>query len=105
MLLFIGQLEESEETARRADLVITAIGAWCPGLFLSYGRAWRPQAEGRLAEACERYEHIEATCARVGLREPCEVPWAVPGTPQEPAVFLVSSRGRRRSCAPCSASS
>jgi ATP/maltotriose-dependent transcriptional regulator MalT len=76
VLLLMGRLDDSEESASRADTVVTAMRAWQQYLFLAYGRAWRCLAEGRLAEACEHYGRIEAISARVGLREPCEVPWA-----------------------------
>jgi ATP/maltotriose-dependent transcriptional regulator MalT len=75
LLLLMGRLEESEEVAREADALVTAFGGWQPSLHLAYWRAWRCLAEGRLSDACALYEQIEATSARVGLREPCEVPW------------------------------
>ena len=76
LCLLTGRLEESEESARRAEAIITALGAWQPSLHLAYGRAWRCLVEGRLADACALYEQIETTSIRVGLREPCEVQWA-----------------------------
>jgi len=76
LYLVTGRLAESAESARRAEAMVTALGAWQPSLHLAYGRAWQHLAEGRLAEACAQYEQIEAVSARVGLREPCEVPWA-----------------------------
>jgi ATP/maltotriose-dependent transcriptional regulator MalT len=76
LALLAGRLGESEEAARQADGAVSALRAWQPSLFLAYGRAWRCVAEGRLGDACAVYEQIEATSARVGLREPCQVPWA-----------------------------
>ena len=76
LLLLSGRLAESEESARQAETVVTALRVWQPSLSLDYGRAWRCLAEGRLAEACELYERMETVSARVGLRDPCEVPWA-----------------------------
>jgi DNA-binding CsgD family transcriptional regulator len=65
---------------RRAIPPVEASGAalaiWPASLWLDYGRAWRRLAEGRLAEACELYERMETLGARVGLGEPCAVPWA-----------------------------
>ena len=76
LCLVAGRLAESAESASRAEVMLTALGAWQPSLHLDYGRGWRCLAEGRLAEACEVYERIETVSARVGLREPCEVAWA-----------------------------
>jgi DNA-binding CsgD family transcriptional regulator len=73
--LLMGRLNESDEAASQADAAVTAFGAWQPSLTLAYGRAWRCLAEGRLARACELYEHLEAVSLRVGLREPCYAPW------------------------------
>jgi ATP/maltotriose-dependent transcriptional regulator MalT len=77
LLLLMGRLEEFDQAVKRAEPVVAAIGAWCATLYLWYGQGWRCLSEGRLAQACALYEQIEATTARVGLREPCEVPWAV----------------------------
>jgi ATP/maltotriose-dependent transcriptional regulator MalT len=76
LCLLTGRLAESAESASRAEAMVAALGAWQPSLHLDFGRGWRCLAEGRLAEACELYEGIETVSARVGLREPCEVPWA-----------------------------
>jgi DNA-binding CsgD family transcriptional regulator len=77
LLLLMGRLEQYEQAVKQAEPVVAAIGAWCAALYLWYGQAWRCLSEGRLAQACALYEQIEATTAQVGLREPCEVPWAV----------------------------
>jgi DNA-binding CsgD family transcriptional regulator/tetratricopeptide (TPR) repeat protein len=76
LLLLSGCLAESEESARRTDDLVRAMGGWQPSLNLAYGRAWRYLAEGRLGDACALYEHIEATAKGAGVREPCDVPWA-----------------------------
>jgi DNA-binding CsgD family transcriptional regulator len=76
LLLLSGRLAESEESARRADDLVGTIGGWQPSMNLTYGRAWRSLAEGRLADACTLYEYMEATAKGVGVREPCDLPWA-----------------------------
>jgi ATP/maltotriose-dependent transcriptional regulator MalT len=76
LCLLTGRLAENAEASSQAAAMVTALGAWQPSLHLMYGQAWRCVAEGRLADACELYELIRATSARVGLHEPCEVPWA-----------------------------
>ncbi len=76
LCLLTGRIAESAEAARRAQTMVTGLGAWQPSLQLMYGMAWRCLADGRLADACGLYERIEAVSSRVGLREPCEVPWA-----------------------------
>jgi len=76
VLLHLGRLEESETCISSAEPIVTAIGAWSAQLWLSYVRGWRLVAEGRFAEACETYAGMEAMTERVGIGEPCEVPWA-----------------------------
>jgi ATP/maltotriose-dependent transcriptional regulator MalT len=76
LYLMAGRLTESGEAAGQAEAMVTAFGGWQSSLNLDYGRGWRCLAEGRLAEACDLYSRIETVSARVGLREPCEVPWA-----------------------------
>lgn len=88
LLLLTGRLDESEEAAREADALVAAFGGWQPSLHLATWRAWRCLAEGRLADACAQYEQIEALSARVGLREPCEIPW----TRHAIATYLGSGR-------------
>jgi DNA-binding CsgD family transcriptional regulator len=88
LLLLMGRLEESEEVAREADALVTAFGGWQPSLHLAYWRAWRCLAEGRLSDACALYEQIEVASARLGLREPCEIPW----TRHAIATYLGSGR-------------
>jgi len=88
LALLTGRLSESEEAARQAEVIVTALRAWQPSLFLAYAQAWRGLAEGRLTDACALYEQIEETSNRVGLREPCEVPWARHGV----AAYVRSGR-------------
>ncbi len=76
LALFTGHLDECDELARRVEAIVTALAIWPASLWLDYGRAWRCMAEGRLAEACGIYDRMEALSARVGLGEPCAVPWA-----------------------------
>jgi DNA-binding CsgD family transcriptional regulator len=76
VLLHLGRLEESEACIRTARPVVEAIGAWSAELWLSYDQGWRLIAEGQFAEASQIYAAMEAMTHRVGIGEPCEVPWA-----------------------------
>jgi DNA-binding CsgD family transcriptional regulator len=76
VFLLMGRLEESEGVRSQVEPVVTALGIWSASLWLSYTRAWRLLSEGRLAEACELYAEMEATTSKVGIGEPCVVPWA-----------------------------
>jgi DNA-binding CsgD family transcriptional regulator len=75
-LLQAGRLQDSEACISGAEPTVKAIGAWSAWLWLSYFRGWRLVAEGRFAEASQVYAGMEAMTRRVGLGEPCEVPWA-----------------------------
>ena len=76
LALFTGHLEECDQLSRQLETNIIALAVWPAALFLDYGRAWRSLIEGRLADACDLYGRMEAMGARVGLGEPCAVPWA-----------------------------
>ncbi len=76
VLLHTARLEDSEACISAAEPIVKAIGAWSAELWLSYARGWRLVAEGRFAEASQTYAGMEATTRRVGIGEPCEVPWA-----------------------------
>jgi hypothetical protein len=76
VFLLMGRLEESEAVRGQVEPVVTALGIWSASLWLSYTRAWRLLSEGRLAEACELYAEMVATTSKVGIGEPCVVPWA-----------------------------
>jgi DNA-binding CsgD family transcriptional regulator len=76
VFLVTGRLEESEAVRSQVEPVVTALGIWSSSLWLSYTRGWRLLSEGLFSEACELYAEMEATTARVGIGEPCVVPWA-----------------------------
>jgi len=76
LALFTGHLDECDKLSRQLETDIIAVAVWPAALWLDYGRAWRSLVEGRLADACDLYERMEAMGTRVGLGEPCAVPWA-----------------------------
>jgi DNA-binding CsgD family transcriptional regulator len=76
VLLHLGRLQESEACIGTARPIVKAIGAWSAELWLSYDQGWRLIAEGRFAEASQTYAAMEEMTQRVGIGEPCEVPWA-----------------------------
>jgi DNA-binding CsgD family transcriptional regulator len=76
VLLHMGRLEESQACIGTAQPIVEAIGAWSAELWLSYDQGWRLVAEGRFTEASQTYAAMEAISRRVGIGEPCEVPWA-----------------------------
>jgi DNA-binding CsgD family transcriptional regulator len=76
LLLHVDRLEESEVACRRAEEVATAQAQWLPLLRVRHVRALRHVQEGRLEEAGELYAELEVETTRLGIGEPCVVPWA-----------------------------
>ncbi len=76
LLLHSARLEESEEACERAEQAATARGQWLPLMRVWHLRALRHFHEGRLDQACALYARLEAETARLGIAEPCLVPWA-----------------------------
>lgn len=76
LLLHAGRLDESEEFCRRAESVASARGQWLPRLRVWHLRALRHLRDGRFDEACGLYDDLEAETIRLGIAEPCMVPWA-----------------------------
>lgn len=75
-LLHVDRLEESEVACERAETVATAQAQWLPLLRVRHVRALRHVREGRLEEAGALYDQLEAETTRLGIGEPCVVPWA-----------------------------
>lgn len=76
LLLHADRLEESEVACRRAETVAIAQAQWLPLLRVRHVRALRQIQEGRLEEAGELYAELEIETTRLGIGEPCVVPWA-----------------------------
>jgi DNA-binding CsgD family transcriptional regulator len=76
VLLHRGQLADSAACISDAEPVVEVIGAWSARLWLFYAHGWRLVAEGHFADACRIYADMETLTKRVGIGEPCEVPWA-----------------------------
>lgn len=89
VLLQTNRVAESEVSCRLAEVAASACQQWLPMLRVWHLRAWRLLREGELDEACALYARIEAETSRLGIREPCLVPWARHGA----TAYL--RRGRR----------
>ena len=76
ILFHLGRLEDSEAWAARGEAAISARGESHALLYLLDLRGQRHLREGRVAQACECYASLEATLARLGIREPCAPTWA-----------------------------
>ena len=76
LLLHAGRPAEAEEACNRAEQVATAHGQWLPLLRVWQLRAVRHAEAGDLDEACALYARLESETARLGIGEPCVVPWA-----------------------------
>lgn len=75
-LLHVDRLEESEVACRRAETLATAQQQWLPLLRVRHVRALGHVQEGRLEQAGELYAQMELETTRLGIGEPCVVPWA-----------------------------
>lgn len=75
-LLHAGRPEESAEACERAEQAARAHGQWLPLMRVWHVRALHHATDGRFDLACARYADLEAETARLGIAEPCLVPWA-----------------------------
>lgn len=76
LLLHMGRLRESEMYCLRAEGAARVRGQWLPLLRVWHLRALRCVHEGDLGQACDLYTHLADETARLGIGEPCLVPWA-----------------------------
>lgn len=76
VLLYLDRLAESEEACRSAEEAAGGRGQWLPQLRVLHVRGLRHLHEGDLHEAAEAYLALEADTMRLGIGEPCLVPWA-----------------------------
>jgi DNA-binding CsgD family transcriptional regulator len=72
----LDRLAECDTWCQRAEALARAHGDWGALLRLWRVRGQRSLAEGRPADACALFEQAEALTLRLGLGEPCLVPWA-----------------------------
>ena len=75
-LLLLDRAEESEQYCHQAESAAQVRGQWLPLLRVWHLRARRHFAEGDLDRACGLYSILAAESARLGIGEPCLVPWA-----------------------------
>jgi DNA-binding CsgD family transcriptional regulator/tetratricopeptide (TPR) repeat protein len=75
VLQVMGRLEESDAWAAPVESLNSG-QHWLPSLRLWALRGERHLREGRTAEASRIFRQVRELCERVGLREPCWVPWA-----------------------------
>jgi DNA-binding CsgD family transcriptional regulator len=76
VLLEQHRLEESEQFCHLAESAAQVRGQWLPLLRVGHLRARRHFDEGDVERACRLYEVLAAETARLGIGEPCLVPWA-----------------------------
>ena len=76
VLLEQNLVEESEHFCHLADSAAQVRGQWLPLLRVGHLRARRYFDEGDVDRACRLYEVLAAETARLGIGEPCLVPWA-----------------------------
>jgi len=76
ILQFMGRLDESQELCDQAEPAALAHGESVALLFLWDVRGRRWLLDGRLAECSDLYLKLEAASNRMGIGEPCLVPWA-----------------------------
>ena len=74
-LLAFGRLAECAELCQRAEALASARGQSYPLLHLWHMRARLLHEAGDRAGACELYARIEQVTNRLGIAEPCAVPW------------------------------
>jgi DNA-binding CsgD family transcriptional regulator len=72
----LGRPEESEAYCRRAEKAGTDHGEWLPLLRVVHLRAVAAAHRGDLDRACDLYRRLADETARLGIGEPCLVPWA-----------------------------
>src|SRR5207248_1492274 len=76
VLLLMGRLVECAEWCQRTEVTAAAHGQSYVLLRLWHVRAQLLHHAGDHASACALYEQIEYLTARMGIAEPCAVPWA-----------------------------
>lgn len=76
VLLLLGRVDAAEASCRRADEAARRRGQWLPRLRVLHLRAMRAAGEGDVFEASDGYRELEAESMRLGIGEPCVVPWA-----------------------------
>jgi DNA-binding CsgD family transcriptional regulator len=75
LCLYMGKLDESSQWCQRVETTATAREQPTARLFLDDVLGHRHLREGAIADACERYAQLETTVHRMGIGEPCAVPW------------------------------
>lgn len=88
LLLHSGHLQESEHACERAEEAAAARGQWLPLMRVWHLRALRHVHDGRLDQAYALYGRLETETMRLGIAEPCLVPWARRAV----AAFVTSGR-------------
>jgi DNA-binding CsgD family transcriptional regulator len=76
VLWHVGRPEESETSCRRAEEAATGRDQWFPLLRVMHLQALRRAHGGDLDGACRLYAQLADETARLGIGEPCLVPWA-----------------------------
>jgi DNA-binding CsgD family transcriptional regulator len=76
LLWHLGRPEESETHCRRAEEAATDRGQWFPRLRVLHLGALQSVHRGDLDRACGLYTQLADETARLGIGEPCLVPWA-----------------------------
>jgi DNA-binding CsgD family transcriptional regulator len=76
ILLHMGRFEESEDCCDRAEPLAVAQQHSVALLRIWHARALRSTAAGQLDDSCHYYDRIDALAQRLGITEPCLVPWA-----------------------------
>ncbi len=74
-LLLVGRLAQCADLYQRAEALASARGQFFPLLYLWHVRARLLHHVGDHAGACALYERIERMTTRMGIAEPCAVPW------------------------------
>ena len=76
ILHLLGEQEESAVWCSRAEEVARSTGQRLASLFALDIRGQHALRRGDLTRAADLYEDAEATAQRLGLADPCAVPWA-----------------------------
>jgi ATP/maltotriose-dependent transcriptional regulator MalT len=76
ILLLMGRLAECEQWCQRIETIATSRGQLYALLQLWHVRAQLLHHAGDFTGACVHYSRIEQLTARMGIAEPCAVPWA-----------------------------
>lgn len=76
VVLLLDRAEESERYCRLAESAAQVRGQWLPLMRVRHIRARRHFDEGDVERACDLYRLLAAETERLGIHEPCLVPWA-----------------------------